>query len=57
VRAVAKNKDKDKEPKTKKSKLRTLFKWIRRASLVAAIAGGVRKVMTEQNEANKPPTV
>jgi len=51
VRAVAK----DKEPK-KKSKLRTLFKWIRRISLVAAIAGGVRKVMTDQNEA-RPPTV
>lgn len=52
--AVAKNKDA--EPK-KKGKLRTLFKWIRRVSLIAAIAGGVRKVMTEQNEANKPPTV
>jgi hypothetical protein len=55
VRAVAKNKDA--EPKKKKSKLRMLFKWIRRASLVAAIVGGVRKVMTEQNEANKPPSV
>jgi hypothetical protein len=54
VRAVAK--DKGEEPK-KKSKLRTLFKWIRRASLVAAVVGGVRKVMTDQNEASQPPTV
>ena len=54
MRGVAKNKDA--EPK-RKSKVRTLFKWIRRVSLVAAIAGGVRKFMTEQNEANKPPAV
>lgn len=54
MRAVAK--DKDSEPK-KRSRLRTLFKWARRISLVAAIVSGVRRVMTEQNEANKPPTV
>jgi hypothetical protein len=47
---------KNKEPK-KKSKLRTLFKWMRRISMVAAIASAVRRVMTEQNEANKPPVV
>ena len=41
----------------KKSKLRTLFKWIRRISMVAAVASAVRKVITEQNEANKPPAV
>jgi hypothetical protein len=41
----------------KKGKVRTLFKWIRRISFIAAIVGGVRKVMTEQNEANKPPAV
>jgi hypothetical protein len=40
-----------------KGKIRTLFKWIRRASMVAAIVGAVRKYMTEQNEANKPPAV
>ena len=47
---------KDKKPK-KKSKIRTLFKWTRRISFIAAIVSGVRKYMTEQNEANKPPTV
>ncbi|HVV36907.1 MAG TPA: hypothetical protein VHC63_09920 [Acidimicrobiales bacterium] len=53
---MAKDKNKDAEPK-QKSKLRTLFKWVRRISMVAAIAGAVRKVMTDQNEANKPPAV
>ena len=54
MRVVAK--DKNAEPK-QKSKLRTLFKWIRRVSFVAAIVSAVRKVAMDQNEAKQPPAV
>ena len=47
---------KDAQPK-KKSKIRTLIKWFRRISLVAAIVGAVRKYRMDQNESNRPPTV
>jgi hypothetical protein len=53
VRGVAK----DAQPRRKKSKIRTLIKWFRRISLVAAIVGAVRKYQTEQNESRRPPTV
>ena len=39
----------------KKSKIRTLMKWFRRISLVAAIVGAVRKYQTDQNETKPPP--
>lgn len=53
-----KNRDTEATPKKrkKKGKLRMLFKWSRRISLIAAIVGGVRKYLTDQNEA-RPPTV
>ena len=56
---MAKHKDVDAEaqPKKKKSKLRTLFKWSRRISIVAAIVSAVRKYQVEQNEAKQPPAV
>ena len=47
---------KDALPK-KKSKIRTLLKWFRRISLVAAIVGAVRKYQTDQNETKQPPSV
>jgi hypothetical protein len=39
----------------KKSKIRTLFKWIRRLTFVAGIVGAVRKYQMEQNEQKQPP--
>lgn len=45
------------EPKKKKSKIRTLFKWARRISIVAGIAAAVRKYQTDKNEAGPPPAV
>ena len=42
MRGVAKEK--------KKSKIRTLIKWFRRISLVAAIVGAVRKYQMDQKE-------
>ncbi len=48
---------KDALPKKKKSKIRTLMKWFRRISLVAAIVGAVRKYQTDQNETKQPPSV
>ena len=44
-----------KKTKKKKSKIRTLFKWTRRISVVAGIVGAVRKYQMEQNEAKQPP--
>lgn len=54
---MAKNKDSEAQPKKKKSKLRTLFKWVRRISFVAGIIGAVRKYQVEQNEPKPPPPV
>lgn len=55
LRGVArKNKDEDAEPK-KKSKIRTLFKWATRISIVAGIVSAVRKYQVDQNEAKSPP--
>ena len=34
----------------KKSKIRTLFKWVRRISFVAGVIGAFRQWQVEQNE-------
>ncbi|HUR77842.1 MAG TPA: hypothetical protein VMZ22_07830 [Acidimicrobiales bacterium] len=47
---------KDKAKKKKKSKIRSLFKWATRISVIAGIASAVRKYQTEQNETKQPPT-
>lgn len=38
----------------KKSKIRTLMKWVRRISFVAGVVGAVRQWKIEQN-AQQPP--
>ncbi|MDP1794336.1 MAG: hypothetical protein Q8K63_09395 [Acidimicrobiales bacterium] len=39
----------------KKSKIRTLMKWVRRISLVAGVIGAVRQWQMDQNNAKQPP--
>jgi hypothetical protein len=39
----------------KKSKIRTLIKWVRRISFIAAVVSAVRKYQSDQNEAKLPP--
>lgn len=43
-----------KRPK-KKSKIRTLFKWVRRISFVAGVVGAIRQWQIEQNQSKQPP--
>ena len=65
MRGVARKKNKkadavdgEAEPtKKKRSKIRTLFKWARRISIVAGIVSAVRRYQVEQNEAKQPPSV
>lgn len=44
-----------KDKTVKKSKIRTLIKWARRISLVAAIVSAVRKYQVEKNEQTPQP--
>jgi hypothetical protein len=48
VQSVAKGK--------KKSKIRTLIKWVRRITFIAGIASAIRKYQTDRNE-SQPPRV
>jgi hypothetical protein len=41
--------------KPKKSKIRTLLKWIRRVTFIAGIVGAVRKYQAEQGQSKQPP--
>lgn len=34
----------------KKSKIRTIFKWVRRISFVAGVVGAIRQWQMEQNQ-------
>ncbi len=43
-----------KTPK-KKSKVRTLLKWVRRISFVAGVIGAVRQWQMEQNQTEQQP--
>ena len=45
-----------KTPKKKKSKIKTLFKWIRRITFVAGIVGAVKKYQDEQKQQQSPPS-
>lgn len=44
-----------KKPKKKPSKIRTLFKWVRRISFVAGVVGAVRQWQIEQKQTKQPP--
>lgn len=39
----------------KKSKIRTIFKWVRRISFVAGVVSAVRQWQIEQNDTKQPP--
>jgi hypothetical protein len=41
--------------KKKKSKIRSLFKWVRRITFVAGIVGAVRKYQADQAQTKGPP--
>jgi hypothetical protein len=41
--------------KKKKSKIRMLFKWIRRITLVAGIVSAVRRYQAENSNSQTPP--